>query len=166
MSKAINPIELKVQIQSLMREFPEIAEDPDLRLDTLEGETELFEVLAVVLSDIRQAAAMVMATEMRISDLKARRDRYEAQERGWRKFAKELMDTANLRKVMLPEATLSIRNGQPSVRITDEKVLPENYWRIKAEPNISAIKEALKAGTEIPGAVLNNAPDTLAILTK
>ena len=149
-----------------MLEFPELAEDEDLRLDTLEGETNLFDVLAIIVDDIRNATTMQEAIDIRLRDLKFRLERYEQRERAWRKLAKQLMDVANLRKVTLTEATLSIRHGQPSVQIVDQSFLPDALWRIRKEPNLSMIKDMLKSGKNVPGAVLNNSPDTLTILTK
>jgi hypothetical protein len=162
----INPFELKQQIANLLLVFPELADDEDARLMSMESETDLKEVLTVVLDDIMEAKAMQVAIDERIKDLKARGDRFYQREQGWRKLAHDLMNAASLRKLQLPTATLSVRNGQPSVTIIDQAFLPENFWRVKREPNISAIKDALKSGTEVPGAVLNNGSETLAVLTK
>jgi hypothetical protein len=109
---------------------------------------------------------MQVALDERIKDLKSRSDRFHQREQGWRKLAFDLMNAASLRKMQLTEATLSIRHGQPSVQIIDQAFLPADMWRVKKEPNLSAIKEALKDGKSVPGAVLNNSPDQLVILTK
>ena len=162
----INPFELKQQIQNLLLVFPELVDDEDARLMTMESETDLKEVLTVVLDDIMEAKAMQVAIDERINDLKARSARFDMREQGWRKLAFDLMQAASLRKMQLPTATLSVRNGQPSVQIVDPDQLPENMWRVKREPNLSLIKETIKAGKTIPGAMLNNSPDTLTILTK
>ena len=162
----INPFELKTKIQAMLAEFPELNDDEQFKLDTLEAETDLFEVLSMTLSHIRQATTMQDAIDLRLKDLKARKERYEQREEAWRRFAKQLMETAHLRNIVLTEATMSIRNGQPSVRIIEEMLLPKKFWRVKREPNVAAIKDALKSGTEVPGAALNNAPDTLTITTK
>ena len=162
----INPFELKQQIQNLLLVFPELVDDEDARLMTMESETDLKEVLTIVLDDIMEAKAMQVAIDERIKDLKTRGDRFYQREQGWRKLAFDLMGAASLRKMQLPTATLSVRNGQPSVTIIDQAFLPENMWRVKKEPNLSLIKETLKGGKEVPGAVLNNSPDTLAVLTK
>jgi hypothetical protein len=44
--------------------------------------------------------------------------------------------------------------------------LPEEYWRIKKEPDKIRIKDALVAAAVVPGAELSNSPDTLAIRIK
>jgi hypothetical protein len=76
------------------------------------------------------------------------------------------MEAAGLRKAVLPEATLSIRPSPQAVRIIHPEFIPEEFWRVKREPNVSQIKAALKVGLDVPGASLSNAADTLAILTK
>ncbi len=51
----------------------------------------------------------------------------------------------------------------PSVMIIDESKLPDNYMRIKKEPNKVIIKEALAHGDFVPGAALSNGSQTLAV---
>ena len=49
--------------------------------------------------------------------------------------------------------TISTRKSK-SVSITDESLLEADFWRIKAEPNKTAIKEALESGQEVAGALI------------
>lgn len=51
------------------------------------------------------------------------------------------------------KVAISFRKSE-SVNITDEKIIPKEYKRIKAEPDKIAIKEALKNNLQIPGAAL------------
>lgn len=50
-------------------------------------------------------------------------------------------------------ATLSVRAASKTV-ITDENLIPPQYIRTKFEPDTTAIKAAIKAGEEVPGAML------------
>ena len=50
-------------------------------------------------------------------------------------------------------ATLSVRTASKTV-ITDEMLIPPQYLRTKIEPDTAAIKEAIKAGETVPGAML------------
>jgi len=72
------------------------------------------------------------------------------------------MEIAEIRKVELPVATLSIGNKAASVIITDETLLPDNLVRIKREPNKTEIKKALEAGP-VAGAMLSNGGTTLMV---
>jgi hypothetical protein len=49
--------------------------------------------------------------------------------------------------------TISSRKSK-SVHLTDEKLLPAEFLRIKTEPNKTAIKEALESGLEVQGALI------------
>lgn len=65
------------------------------------------------------------------------------------------MQSAGLKKVQGSAYTLSIREAD-SVDVTDVAELPELYVRRKetVEPDKVVLREALKGGIEIPGAVL------------
>lgn len=164
--KTINAFELKTKIAALLRDVPELSEEDMLRLDTLDGEVDFKDAMSIILDDITSDEAMVIGIELLIKDWRSRKERLEFKIAGRRKLAKEFMDQVNLRKLVLPGGTFSVRAGQPSVQIIDSAFLPESFWRIKREPNLAAIKEALREGNEVPGACLNNSPDTLAILRK
>jgi hypothetical protein len=97
---------------------------------------------------------------------KTRRDRYDARVEALRALAFQLMQMADVPKLTLPHATLSIRNGPPKVVIVDEAAIPENYIRIKREPNKSLIREHIQQGIDVPGASLSNAEPVIAIHTK
>ena len=157
---------LRQQIDALMLEYPQLADDEQLRVDTIEGETELFDLLGTILQDILAAKAMQTAIGERIKDLNARKERFGWREDACRKLAHRLMDLAHLRKVQLTEATFSVRASPARCIITDESSLPDKFMRIKKEPNLAVIKDALKTGVDVKGATLSNQPDTIAILTK
>jgi hypothetical protein len=57
-------------------------------------------------------------------------------------------------------------NGAKSAEITDEKALPDGFWRIKREPDKAYIKSRLVRGEDIPGAVLVTAPPSIVITSK
>jgi hypothetical protein len=162
----IDPAYIRAQVAALVAEYPELSDDEDLRVTTLEGETDVFEVLTTVLADIRDAAVMQAAIEDRLGELRTRRDRYARREDACRRLAQRIMEAAQLRKAMLPEATLSLRPAPQGVRLISPDFLPAEFWRVRREPDLAAIRAALKGGTDVPGASLSNACDVLAILTK
>jgi hypothetical protein len=73
------------------------------------------------------------------------------------------MQQAEVKKLELVRATLSVRSGVPHVIITDEAALPDNCVRIKREPNKVLIKELIDQGVPVAGATLSNAEPILAI---
>ena len=57
-------------------------------------------------------------------------------------------------KIADETVAIATRNNAPSVFLVDDFECPEEYQRIKVEPDKTAIKGALKDGLEIPGALL------------
>jgi hypothetical protein len=162
----VQPELIRRAVEALLLEYPELKEDEELRTTGIEGETDTFEVLADLLSRIREYQTMRAAISDRLEALRGRLSRFEQREQFHRKLVHRVMEAAALRNVVLPEATLSIRPVPPAVRIIHPDLIPEEFWRVKREPNVSQIKTALKAGQNVPGASLNNTADTLAIITR
>lgn len=146
--------------------YPELADDEILRADMIEGATDLHETLRELERTRRQADSFAGAIKQTIVELSERKARFERRDEAMRALMFQLMEYANLRKLELPEATLSIRQGQPKVVITDETIIPKDYMRVKVEPDKTNIKAAISAGKTVPGAELSNATDVLAIRTK
>jgi hypothetical protein len=65
------------------------------------------------------------------------------------------MQRHGLQKLAGNVYAVSIRET-PVVRIEDEKAIPAEYWVEKIERSVSktAIKDAIKAGQEVPGACM------------
>lgn len=62
-------------------------------------------------------------------------------------------DAKGIKRYETPLFKLSTRKSQ-AVEITDEAELPDAFWVVKREVSKSTISEALKAGEEVPGAVM------------
>jgi hypothetical protein len=154
---------IRRQIDTLLRENPELADDEELRKDCLEGETDAHKFLERMAAGIREDAALMNGIAELRTSLGERSDAAARRIEARRELAQKIMEAANLRKVVLPAATLSIRETGPAVRILDEKLIPEEFWRIKREPNRVAIKAALLDGGLVAGATLSNGGSTLAI---
>ena len=162
----LDPAIIRHQIENLLIQCPELAEDEVLRADMIEGETEAHEFLRTV--EIRRQATHILANALAtyIAELSVRMARFERRETSMRELAFKVMSAANLRKIEMPEATYSIRAGTPKVVIIDEAQLPADAFRIKKEVDRQTIKSWLNAGQEVPGATLSNAEQTLSIRTK
>lgn len=154
-----------IEIERLLAEYPELAEDEALRADMIDGSTDAFAVLSEIVATMRAAATMREAIADRVKTLRERSSRYDRREEAMRSLAQRIMEAADIRKAELPEATLSIRAVPPSLVITDESALPEWAWRVKREPDKVAIKDRMKAGEFVPGAELSNGGATLSVRT-
>ncbi len=154
------------EITALLLAHPELEEDDVLRADTIEGETKAFEFLSGIVRLIGSTQAIISGTADYIGELQERKARLERREHALRALIFKVMNTAELKKAELPEATLSIRTGQPKVLIINEKEIPDEFMRIKKEPDKTRIKAALSNNQNVPGAALSNVEPVMAILTK
>lgn len=147
----------------LMAEVPELAEDEGLRLDTLEGCTEGIEALRIIVRLMQEADAFASGLDATIEQMQARKARFVKQVATYRDLIQRIMEAAEVAKVQVPEATLSLRPGPPKVVIGAEDEIPAEYFRHEIRPNLSAIRDALKAGTSVPGASLSNGAPSLTV---
>jgi Siphovirus Gp157 len=162
-NRRLDPETIRQQITALLLECPELIEDDVLRADMIEGETDVFEFLTALEHKRQDACAGMDGIATRIDALAQRSRRLDRREQSIRKMMHKILDAADLRKVELPEATISIRNTAPKVIIIEQSELPDYYIRIKKEPDKVLIGAALKAGSTIPGAVLSNPEPTISI---
>lgn len=154
---------LKIQISLLLDRHPELAEDVDLRADMLEGSTNLHAIMERLLNEERQANEMIDAVKERIEKLSARRSMFRQRQTSLRDVMMSILQRADLRKVVLPEATVGISRRGRAVQVVDETLVPDAYCRFSREVSKTAIKEAIIAGEEVPGAILDNGGETLRI---
>ena len=154
---------LEREFADLVAAYPELAEDEELRADTIEGETDAYRVLGKIVAIERDANSMALAIGERTKELAARKERYTRRKDAMRALLLRLMKAADLNKVSLPEATVSVSKGRAGVEIVDESLLPDNVVKLKREPDKTAIKAALDAGEDVPGAVLREGQPTLTV---
>lgn len=156
---------IRQQISNLRLLNPELAEDEDGWLLSLESETNLCELLRQIERKRQDADALAGALAGTIAELETRSARFERREKAMRELMFRLLQAAELRKLELPECTLSIAAGQPRVIITNEAAVLaiDDLCRIKREPNKARIKELLAAGETIAGAELSNAEPHIVV---
>ena len=159
----LDPAVIKQQVENLLLAYPELTDDEQLRADMLEGSTDLVEYLRQLETSRAQAAAMVEAIASMLEAWKQRMVRHERRVEALRAMMLQLLQAARLKKLELPEATLSVKLGVPRVFINDEAALPAEFWRVKREPDRQKIKQALAELKPVPGATLTNAEDVLAV---
>jgi hypothetical protein len=155
------------EIRNMLSSFADdIDGDDDARADLLEGQTGLHEIAALLADLYSTAIANVAAIDMRLEDLKSRKERFKARSARTKEALQLLLEAADARKLDLPQATISLRSVPPAVIVdVDATVLPDVYQRVKVEADKTAIKAALEAGQTVPGARLTNGGQTVAIRT-
>lgn len=144
-------------------------DDDDLIADMIEGETDAMEGVSRVLRWISERNAYIAALKTVEADMAERRKRFSEGVDTARAALATFMDTVGLSKIERPEATISLRPASPSVAYAadfDPERLPEELRRWKCEADRPAVKAALEAGEEVPGATLNNGGTVLTVRTK
>jgi len=165
----MNPLNIALierEIENLIASFPELADDETLRADMIAGSTEAEEVLSKIVDRMQEAETMASAIAKRVNDLNARGASFDRRGDAMRALALRIMNAAQLRKMPLPEATLSIRVNPPSVIIHDETEIPDDFTKFEIKIDRTKIKEALKAGQIVPGASLSNGSESLSVRVK
>lgn len=159
----MNPEHIKTQLRALIAANPELQDDEILKLDTIEGATEVKELLEILVSQIAASNAMADGIKLYENTFRARRERFERRAESIRGLIFSVMQAAELKKFPLPMATLTVSNGQQRVIITDETAIPERFMKIEQTPRKNDIKSAIAQGETVPGATLSNAEPVLTI---
>jgi hypothetical protein len=162
----LNPAQVQQDIANLLLQYPELSEDDVLRADMIEAETDAHDFLSQLVRRIGARQALATGVGEYAKDIAERKSRIERSVEALRSLAFKIMNVADLKKVELAEATLSIRNGTAKVIITDESLLPPDCVRTTVTPDKTTIKEKIGAGIVVPGAELSNSEPSLSIRIK
>lgn len=132
--------------------------------DTLEGLTDLHDIIEAIIRGALTDEAMAAGLRLRVKDMQERLARIEARADTRRKIARDAMLEADLPSLRRPEFTLTLRPGTPAVSVVDEKLIPDPFWEAR-EPrlNRSALLSELKRGIVVPGAALATAEPVLMV---
>ena len=110
--------------------------------------------IAVILNSMDSDITILEAEIKRLTNRKTAIDKGKKWLKG---YLQEQLEKIGQKQLKTPMFTISIQNNPPALQITDEKAIPASYLTIvpeRKEPNKEDIKAALKAGKEVPGAIL------------
>jgi hypothetical protein len=135
--------------------------------DTVEGLTDLHEILAAVIRAALVDEALASGLKARIKEMQERLARLEERASKRRQIAREAMSETGIKKITAPDCTASLRPGTPSLVVTDEAAIPESFW----EPQAPRLKRQelvveLKQGRAVQGAQLSNPEPVLSVRSK
>ena len=151
------------EVNALLHDYPQLTDDDELLRDMLEGNTRFNDIMEKFLSAMRENETLAEAISQRIGKLRERQTRLTHRAQFYRSLMHRLLERTGLKSVVLPEAKVSVVNSPEKVIIIDETAIPDAFCRITKEPNKTAIKNALKSGTIIPGASLSNGGTTIQV---
>lgn len=149
----------------LVSDYPGV--DEDTLADTLEGITDLHEMIAAIIRSALVDEALQSGLRSRLEDMKQRLARLEDRGMKKRRLALEAMTEVGLKKLKQPDFTASARSGSPALLVVSEDLVPEVYW-VPQPPKLDrqSLLAQLKRGAEVPGAQLSNPKPTLSVRTK
>jgi len=151
--------------EQIKNEFHDI--DEETLADTLEGLTNLNEMLAVVIRSHLDDMAMVDALKSRVGDMQDRLSRISKRADKKRELVTSVMEQADLKKLAEAEFTVSLRASSAPLIVTEEGSIPEPFWKPQS-PKLDrqGLITALKSGEQVSGVVLGNPRMAIAIRTK
>ena len=155
----------RVLRERLLEEFP-LLDDETIR-DTLEGITDLHEMIAAVIRSALVDEALHAGLRSRLDDMKERLSRLEVRASKKRELALHAMSEVGLAKLEQPDFTASTRAGSPALLVISEQTIPPAYW-LPQPPKLDrqGLLGELKRGAAIPGAELSNPKPVLMVRTK
>jgi len=150
-------------LASIYDSNPELRDDDDFKKDILEGSTDFLDIINKLLLELSITNGFLDGIKDSISRLEGREGRLWLRKEAIRTILQRLLTVAEMRKVEVPNGSVSIKNKSPSVEIVDEGLIPEKFMRITKAPSKTLIGDALKAGEDVPGARMSNGGETIAI---
>ena len=154
-------IHYRVIRDRIREEDPQI--DEQILADTVEGLTDLHEILTAIIRAALTDQALATGLEGRIGEMQERHDRLHDRAAKRRQIAKQVMVELDLKKLAAPDFTASIRPGTPALLVLDEAAVPSIYWEPR-EPRLNRqeLTNDLKQGAEIAGVALSNPEPVLS----
>ena len=141
--------------------------DEQTLADTVEGLTDLHEIVQAVIRAALTDEALARGLKCRIADMQDRLTRLEDRASKRRQIAKDAMLELDLKHLNAPDFTASIREGIPSLMVINEDAVPSIYWQ-PSEPRLNrqGLTYELKQGAEVPGVALSNPEPILSVRTR
>ncbi len=147
------------------------AQDPEIDdqtlADTVEGLTDLHEILAAIIRSALEDEALATGLKGRIAEMEDRLGRLRDRASKRRQIAKDVMIELDLKKLSAPDFTASVRAGMPSLLVLDEASIPSIFWEPR-EPRLNrqSLTAELKQGVDVAGVTLSNPEPTLSVRTR
>lgn len=145
------------------------ADDQEIVETAIEGETSLLEAISATLDADDEDDILIVGIEAKEEVLAARKNAAKQRKERRRAAIEQAMLVTEQDKFTLPTATIFLSKRKPNLVIENEAEIPAVFWTIpKVEPKLDkkALKEALEAAEEIPGAHLDNGSVSLTIRRK
>jgi hypothetical protein len=146
-------------------EDPQI--DEQTLADTVEGLTDLHEIIAAIVRAALADEALANGLKFRVAEMEERLNRLQDRAAKRRQIVKEVMVELDIKKITAPDFTVSLRPGMPALLVLNEAVVPSIYWQPSA-PRLDrqGLLSELKGGAEIDGVALSDPEPILSVRTR
>lgn len=157
----------RAEVERIVAQYAEaLGDDEQAKLDFLEGETGLFELVRDFLARIEDDEGVVAALKEQMEARGSRKARAERRIEASRKAIGDLMRAAKLDKLPLPEAAISRSIYAGRWIVSDVDALPDEYVKTERKPVMEKITTAKKEGKDIPGVIRGNGGESLRLARK
>src|ERR1700682_2869357 len=114
--------------------------------DTVEGLTDLHEILAAITRAALVDEALSSGLRARIKEMQDRLARLEERASKRRHIARDVMLQTDIKKITAPDLTVSLRPGTPSLVVIDDAAIPDAFWepqppRLKRQELVIQLKQ-------------------------
>lgn len=140
--------------------------DAETFWDTLDGETDVMDIIGHLLKERVEAKAFAAASKDQAAIYAARAKRLTDKDRAITTALGALLDAAGQAKVNHPLGTVSRTKPRVSVDVYDAAEIPTQLTVTTTRPDAAAIKKQLEAGEAVPGAQLVAGEPGLTVRTK
>jgi hypothetical protein len=141
--------------------------DQETLEDTLEGMSDLPDLLKEVVRSSLDDEVLVEALQERVAAMKERLERLQTRHGHKRALVTTIMTKAGLSKILAEDFSVSLRQGPARLEITDERAISPAFLVMQA-PKIdrAGLLAALKHGETVAGATLQTGLSYVQVRTK
>lgn len=132
-------------------------DDETLFFDMVEGETDVHAIIGRIHAQIARDEEMLAGIVERQANLSERKKRISDRVTVGKLAIGKFLRAAMLPRIELPEATYSVRDGKPRLAIVNPDAVPEEYRRVKSEPDKTAINAAFADADALPNWLVREA---------
>lgn len=124
--------------------------DEDLFADMMEAETDIDRFIARLHEQIARDEEMLVGIKDRKATIAERESRIKARKDKMKAMIGHALRVAGMKKIELPEATYSVRDGNPKLVVVDDAAVPETFKVAKFVTDKAAINEAFAEADTLP----------------
>lgn len=153
---AITLYQIAAEHRQMVDRLMDTQEDSQIIADTIEAESYPLETkaqnVAYAIRTLEANAAAIREAEKQMAE---RRKAMENRAQRIREYLQTCMEVANVSKIECPHFALSIKANPHAVDVFEPALIPAEFM-VQPAPVVdkTAIKAAIKAGREVPGAML------------